>query len=68
MICEILITCIFWSFIYVLIGCLVNAIIIVREAKEKGEVIIDGWRPKEVYQIFLWPVAFTEYIIKSWKD
>ena len=53
---------------YVLIGCLVNAIIIVREAKEKGEVIIDGWRPKEVYQIFLWPVALTEYIIKSWKD
>ena len=68
MTCEILITCIFWSFIYVLIGCLVNAIIIVREAKEKGEVIIDGWRPKEVYQIFLWPVALAEYIIKSWKD
>ena len=68
MTCEILITCIFLSFIYVLIGCLVNAIIIVREAKEKGEVIIDGWRPKEVYQIFLWPVALTEYIIKFWKD
>ena len=67
MTCEILITCIFLSFIYVLIGCLVNAIIIVREAKEKGEVIIDGWRPKEVYQIFLWPIAFIEYIIKSWK-
>lgn len=68
MTCEILLTCIFWAFIYVLIGCLVNAIIIVQEAKEKGEIIIDGWRSKEVYQIFLWPVALTEYIIKSWKD
>lgn len=68
MTCEILVTCIFWAFIYVLIGCLVNAIIIVQEAKEKGEIIIDGWRPKEVYQIFLWPVALIEYIIKSWKD
>ena len=68
MTCKILVTCIFWAFIYVLIGCLVNAIIIVQEAKEKGEIIIDGWRPKEVYPIFLWPVALIEYIIKSWKD
>ena len=51
--CEIFLNCIFWIFIYVLIGCLVNAIIIVWEAKEKGEVVIDGWRPKEIYQIFL---------------
>lgn len=65
---EILIICIFWTFIYVLIGCLVNAFIIVLEAKEKGEVIIDGWRPKEIYQIFLWPVALIECIIKSWKN
>lgn len=57
---------IFWIFIYVLIGCLVNAIIIVWEAKEKGEVVINGWRPKEIYQIFLWPVAFIEYIIKKY--
>ena len=64
---EILIICIFWTFIYVLIGCLVNAFIIVLEAREKGEVIIDGQRLKEVYQIFLWPIAFIEYIIKSWK-
>ena len=68
MTCEILIICIFWTFIYVLIGCLVNAFIIVLEAKEKGEVIIDGWRPKEIYQIFLWPVALMECIIKSWKN
>lgn len=68
MTCEILIICIFWTFIYVLIGCLVNAFIIVLEAKEKGEVIIDGWRPKEIYQIFLWPVALIECIIKSWKN
>lgn len=68
MTCQILLICIFWAFIYVLIGCLVNAFIIVLEAREKGEVIIDGWRLKEVYQIFLWPVALTEYIIKSWKD
>ena len=67
MTCEILIICIFWTFIYVLIGCLVNAFIIVLEAKEKGEVIIDGWRPKEIYQIFLWPVALIDYTIKSWK-
>ena len=65
---EILIICIFWTFIYVLIGCLVNAFIIVLEAREKGEVIIDGWRLKEVYQIFLWPVALIECIIKSWKN
>ena len=64
--CEIFLNCIFWIFIYVLIGCLVNAIIIVWEAKEKGEVVIDGWRPKEIYQIFLWPVAFIEYIIKKY--
>ena len=68
MTCEILIICIFWTFIYVLIGCVVNAFIIVLEAKEKGEVIIDGWRPKEIYQIFLWPIALIEYIIKSWKN
>ena len=68
MTCEILIICIFWTFIYVLIGCLVNAFIIVLEAREKGEVIIDGWRPKEIYQIFLWPVALIECIIKSWKN
>lgn len=67
MTCETLLICIFWAFIYVLIGCTVNAFIIVWEAKEKGEVMIDGWRPKEVYQIFLWPVAFIEYIIKYWK-
>lgn len=65
---EILIICIFWTFIYVLIGCLVNAFIIVLEAKEKGEVIINGWRRKEIYQIFLWPVALMECIIKSWKN
>ena len=68
MTCEILIICIFWTFIYVLIGCVVNAFIILLEAKEKGEVIIDGWRPKEIYQIFLWPVALIECIIKSWKN
>lgn len=68
MICQILLICIFWAFIYVLIGCLVNAFIIVLEAREKGEVIIDGWRLKEVYQIFLWPVVFIEYIIKAWKN
>lgn len=68
MTCEILIICIFWTFIYVLIGCVVNAFIIVLEAKEKGEVIIDGWRPKEIYQIFLWPIALMECIIKSWKN
>ena len=67
MTCQILLICIFWAFIYVLIGCLVNAFIIVLEAREKGEVIIDGWRLKEAYQIFLWPIAFIEYIIKSWK-
>ena len=67
MTCQILLICIFWAFIYVLIGCLVNAFIIVLEAREKGEVIIDGWRLKEVYQIFLWPIAFIEYIIKSWE-
>ena len=44
-----------------------NAFIIVLEAKEKGEVIIDGWRLKEIYQIFLWPVALIECIIKSRK-
>ena len=68
MTCEILIICIFWTFIYVLIGCVVNAFIIVLEAKEKGEVIIDGWRPKEIYQIFLWPIALMECIIKSRKN
>ena len=57
----------FWALAYVLIGCIVNAFIIAWEAEEKGEVIINGWRPKEIYQIFLWPVAFIEYIIKSWK-
>ena len=68
MTCVNFLNCIFWIFIYVLIGCLVNAIIIVWEAKEKGEVVIDGWRPKEIYQIFLWPVALIECIIKSWKN
>lgn len=69
MACEIFlicIFCIFWLFVYVLIGCLVNAFIIVWEAREKGEVEIDGWRPKEIYQISLWPVAFIEYIIKRY--
>ena len=65
MTCVNFLNCIFWIFIYVLIGCLVNAIIIVWEVKEKGEVVIDGLRPKEIYQIFLWPVAFIEYIIKK---
>ena len=66
MTCQILLIYIFLAFIYVLIGCLVNAFIIVLEAREKGEVIIDGWRLKEVYQIFLWPIAFIAYIINSW--
>ena len=39
MICQILLICIFWAFIYVLIGCLVNAFIIVLEAREKGEFL-----------------------------
>ena len=68
MACEIFLICIFWLLIYVLIGCLVNAFIIVWENKEKGGVEIDGWRPKEIYQIFLWPVALIECIIKSWKN
>ena len=42
MACEIFLICIFWLFVYVLIGCLVNAFIIVWEAREKGEVEIDG--------------------------
>ena len=67
MTCQILLIYIFLAFIYVLIGCLVNAFIIVLEAREKGEVIIDGWRLKEVYQIFLWPVVLIDYTIKSWK-
>ena len=66
MTCEIFLICIFWLFVYILIGCLINAFIIVWEAREKGEVEIDGWRPKEIYQISLWPVAFIEYIIKRY--
>ena len=66
MTCLILLSCIVGALIYVLSGCLVNAFIIVLEAREKGEVIIDGWRSKEIYQIFLWPVAFIEYIIKKY--
>lgn len=51
MTCEILLICIFWAFIYVLIGCAVNAFIIVWEAKEKDEVIIDG-DPKKYTRYF----------------
>lgn len=61
----------FWVFIYIICGCFINALIIngeAQEANKKGEdYIIIGWRWKEVYQIFLWPIAFIEYVVKSWK-
>ena len=63
---------IFWVFVYILTGCVTNAMIVVWEARDaasEGKTYnIECWTPKELYNTFLWPVAFIQYAIRSWKN
>ena len=62
---------IFWLIIYILTGCVTNAMIIVweaRDAAEEGKIYnIECWTLKELYNTFLWPLALIQYIINSMK-
>ena len=63
---------IFWAFVYILTGCVTNTMIVVWEARDaanEGKTYnIECWTRKELYNTFLWPVAFIQYVIKSWKN
>ena len=52
----------FYTFFYLLTGCIIHAILSVWEKREDQKL------KTEVYEIVLWPVAFIQYAIKSWKN
>lgn len=62
----------FWIFMYFLSGCVINAILSVWEARDilkSGEKYTGNCMTmKELYRIVLWPVAFIQYVKKSYKN
>lgn len=52
----------FYIYFYLIIGCIVHAILSVWKNGSIQKL------KTEVYEILLWPVAFIEYAIKSWKN
>ena len=52
----------FYTVFYLLTGCIIHALLSVWEKREDQKL------KTEVYEIILWPVAFIQYVIKSWKN
>ena len=49
-------------FFYLITGCIMHAILSVWEKRENQKL------KTEVYEIILWPVAFIQYAIRSWRN
>jgi hypothetical protein len=49
-------------FFYLITGCIIHAILSVWEKREDQKL------KTEVYEIILWPIAFIQYAIRSWKN
>lgn len=49
-------------FFYLITGCTIHAILSVWEKREDQKL------KTEVYEIILWPIAFIQYAIRSWKN
>ena len=52
----------FYMFFYLITGCTIHAILSVWEKREDQKL------KTEVYEIILWPIAFIQYAIRSWKN
>ena len=52
----------FYTFFYLIAGCIMHAILSVWEKREDQKL------KTEVYEIVLWPVAFIQYLVRSWKN
>lgn len=52
----------FCTVFYLLTGCIIHTLLSVWEKREDQKL------KTEVYEIILWPVAFIQYVIKSWKN
>ena len=52
----------FYIYVYLITGCIIHAVLSVWEKRKDQKL------KTEVYEIVLWPVAFIEYVIKSWKN
>lgn len=49
-------------FFYLITGCTIHAILSVWESRNIPKL------KTEVYEIILWPIAFIQYAIRSWKN
>lgn len=52
----------FYMFFYLITGCIIHALLSVWEKREDQKL------KTEVYEIILWPIAFIQYAIRSWKN
>ena len=52
----------FHTFFYLITGCIIHALLSVWEKREDQKL------KTEVYEIILWPIAFIQYAIRSWKN
>lgn len=52
----------FYTFFYLITGCIIHALLSVWEKREDQKL------KTEVYEIILWPIAFIQYAIRSWKN
>ena len=52
----------FCIFFYLITGCIMHAILSVWEKRENQKL------KTEVYEIVLWPIAFIQYLVRSWKN
>lgn len=52
----------FCIFCYFITGCIIHVVLSVWEEREDQKL------KTEVYEIILWPIAFIQYAIRSWKN
>lgn len=49
----------FCIFFYLITGCIMH-------------IVLSAWEDRnlntEVYKIIIWPIAFIQYLVKSWKN
>jgi hypothetical protein len=49
----------FYIFFYFITGCIIHVILAVWEGRSLNT---------EVYDIVIWPIAFIQYLVRSWKN
>ena len=52
----------FYTFFYLITGCIIHALLSVWEKREDQKL------KTEVYEIVIWPIAFIQYLVRSWKN